>query len=105
MYSTEDGFTLIECLIAVSIMGILASIAVPNFTNQVNAQEDRNVKAALTRVAQDCSEAIVFEEDYQLPEGLTGECDATGGSITAISKSGTSLTIAIDADGSIVNQF
>jgi prepilin-type N-terminal cleavage/methylation domain-containing protein len=55
-FTSESGFTIIELLVVVIILGLLAAIALPNFLNQQAKAHDVSAKAS-ARVA-----AIAMEE-------------------------------------------
>lgn len=45
MYSKEDGFTLVEILVVILVIGILTSIAIPVFLNQRQTANDATVES------------------------------------------------------------
>ena len=67
----QKGFTLIEIIIVVIIMGVLASLALPKLTAQINksrAAEAYNALGLLVGKAQEC---YTTESDT-----FTGKCDS-----------------------------
>ncbi|SFR51548.1 type IV pilus assembly protein PilA [Marinobacter daqiaonensis] len=69
MNHAQKGFTLIELMIVVAIIGILAAVAIPQYQNYVS-------KSQVTRVMQETG-ALKTVIETCLLDGLTaaGECD------------------------------
>lgn len=49
----KNGFTLIEMMIVVALIGILAAIAIPNYTNYLIKARRTDVQTSLMKYAQD----------------------------------------------------
>ena len=105
-YVLDQGFTMMEAMITVAIIGILAAISYPSFTGHLNRQANRNTQQVLLIAAQDCSEAVVFGEEYTLPANVSGSCTPDGGELSMTnSQSGDTFTATVDAAGTLVSSF
>jgi type IV pilus assembly protein PilA len=86
--STDEGFTLIEMLVVMIIIGILAAIAIPLFLNQRTNARDTAIKSDLRSVA-------AQEEGYYtgaLSYGTFAQMQASGISFNHLSP-GVTITV------------
>src|SRR5688500_5342847 len=58
--SSEKGFTLVELLVVMLILGLLAAIAIPSFFNQRDKARDADAKSAV-RTAQTAMETYATD--------------------------------------------
>ena len=112
---SEKGFTPIELLVVILIIGILAAIALPAFLNQRQKGMDSQAKVMLTTARTafatfytDEGTYVATEADLVAIEPALGEAinfSVTGTALTweasAESRSGTTFTIRFDG----TNQF
>ena len=61
-YKKQNGFTLIELIVTVSIVGILSLIAVPSFNDSRDRAMSSNAKQFVVDAAKDCSIALINED-------------------------------------------
>lgn len=76
----KHGFTLVEILIVVVILGILAAIIVPNFANAVNDASVATTVNELNKIRR-ASEYFQVRNDSTMPNVLAG--DGTWGVLVA----------------------
>lgn len=114
--SSESGFTLVELLVVMLILGILAAIAIPTFFNQRDKARDASAKE-MVRTAQTAMETYAIDNQGNYTGATVAALDqieptldasklavnVTGPkeySLTGTSATTTTFTITKAADGS-----
>jgi type IV pilus assembly protein PilA len=112
---SESGFTLVELLVVMLILGLLAAIAIPAFFNQRDKARDADAKSA-ARTAQTALETYATDHDGEYTgavaadlvqiESTLGDADladptvtADTYSVTVTSDTDNTFTISRDANG------
>ena len=90
MKRNQKGFTLIELMIVVAIIGILAAIAIPQFASYRQRAQDSAAKSALKNVA------TAQEDYYQQNDTYTAVIADLAGSFSP--EPAVTLTIDAGAD-------
>jgi type IV pilus assembly protein PilE len=87
--NTQNGFTLIELMIVVMIVGILAAIAYPSYQNSVTKSRRADAKSALLELSNWMERYYTAKGCYSVPDA-NGNCTTTAPTLpfTVTPKSG-----------------
>ena len=97
----QNGFTLIELMVVVAIVGILSAVGLPELTKAQDRAKNATATATLTNAAKECSLSLISlgdDTDYtggtaDSPfENVDGDC-AVGETLELESETGDTATV------------
>ena len=102
-----NGFTLIELMVVVAIVGILSGVGLPQLLKAQDKAKDSVAIATLTNAAKECSLLLVTQGDdtgldlskYEAGgEVVEGTCEVSTGSLTIVSEAADARTATVTFD-------
>ena len=108
MKRVQQGFTLIELMIVVAIIGILAAIAIPQYaeyTNRAKVSEGLQLAAAAKTGVSEYYSANKEAPDTNNKAGIADAADIKGKNVTSVAVSGAGLITVTykDLDADVCN--
>ena len=94
MKTLQKGFTLIELMIVVAIVGILAAVAIPAYQDYLKRSKVSEVAAALAACKTSYAEFVAANAGALPADANAAGCTATGAGGGAVSTYVQSMTVA-----------
>jgi type IV pilus assembly protein PilA len=98
-----NGFTLIELMVVVAIVGILSAVGLPELTKAQDRAKDNAAIATVTNAAKECSLSLILNGDASDYTAANFEVDSTA--VSGTCAEGVELTATSETGNTLSNQF
>ena len=94
----QNGFTLIELMVVVAIVGVLTAVGLPELSKAQNRAKDASAKATLTNAAKECSLSLVLNGDASEYSNADGPLNTSFASVTGTCDTDTTLKLESETE-------
>ena len=99
----QNGFTLIELMVVVAIVGILSAVGLPQLTKTQDKAKDAAAIATVTNAAKECSLSLILNDDASDYTPANFLVDGTA--VAGTCAEGVKLQATSETGNTLVNQF
>lgn len=102
-FRRDIGFTLTELVIAMLVLGVLASIAVPSFLGSRNNSYDKEAQASIQAILRAAN--LVYQSQGDFSDGSSAGCGTDAGSATSLAADLQRLEPGVDVVGGLFRRL
>ena len=99
----QNGFTLIELMVVVAIVGVLSAVGLPQLTKAQDKAKDAAAIATVTNAAKECSLSLIINDDAS--DYTPGNFLVDGTAVTGTCAEDVEMTATSETGNTLSNQF